>query len=121
MRDPCRGRDTPSAVQALVQALVQAPVREPVQAHAAGAATLTQFIGRLAGPGAIWRPVAAAAVDERIAERRPLLDAGDTLIDGGNSHYVDAIRRAQAEFHNRRLSALRWQLGGHGQEKASLG
>ena len=73
-----------------------AAVQALVQEHATGAGSLAEFIGKLARPRAVWLMVPAAAVDDSIAELLPLLEAGDTLIDGGNSHYVDAIRRAQA-------------------------
>ena len=61
-----------------------------------GAASLEDFIGKLAAPRAIWLMVPAAAVDAAIASLSPLLEAGDILIDGGNSYYVDDVRRAAA-------------------------
>ena len=64
-------------------------------AGAAGADSLADLVGRLARPRTVWLMVPAASVDATIAELLPLLEAGDTLIDGGNSHYVDDIRRAQ--------------------------
>jgi 6-phosphogluconate dehydrogenase len=75
---------TPAAVQAMVKE------------HAVGGASLADFVAKLATPRTIWLMVPAAAVDETIAELQPLLAAGDTLIDGGNSYYVDDIRRAKA-------------------------
>src|SRR5262249_17298994 len=45
-------------------------------------------------PRAIWLMVPAAVVDDSIKSLKPLLEAGDILIDGGNSYYVDDIRRA---------------------------
>ncbi len=71
------------------------PVQELLRAGAAGADSLPDFIGRLAKPRAIWLMVPAAIVDENIADLLPRLDAGDTLIDGGNSYYIDDIRRAK--------------------------
>jgi len=62
---------------------------------AAGAHTLADFVKKLEAPRAIWLMVPAAAVDKTIAEILPLLEKGDTLIDGGNSYYVDDIRRAK--------------------------
>jgi 6-phosphogluconate dehydrogenase len=50
---------------------------------------------KLQKPRAVWLMVPAAAVDRSIADLLPLLEPGDTLIDGGNSYYVDDIRRAQ--------------------------
>ena len=63
--------------------------------HATGAASHADLIQKLARPRALWLMVPAAVVDATIAELLPLLEAGDTLIDGGNSHYVDDIRRAK--------------------------
>ena len=73
-------------------AAVQALVAE----GATGAASQAEQIARLATPRTLWLMVPAAAVDATIAELLPMLEAGDTLIDGGNSYYVDAIRRAKA-------------------------
>ena len=73
-------------------AAVQALVAE----GATGARSPAELIDKLARPRSIWLMLPAAAVDAAIAELLPLLDPGDTLIDGGNSHYVDDIRRAGA-------------------------
>jgi 6-phosphogluconate dehydrogenase len=62
--------------------------------HATGAVSLADLIGKLKAPRAIWLMVPAAAVDSAIADLLPLLESGDTLIDGGNSYYIDDIRRA---------------------------
>jgi 6-phosphogluconate dehydrogenase len=62
---------------------------------ATGATALADFVAKLAQPRAIWLMVPAAVVDQTIASLVPLLSAGDTLIDGGNSYYVDDIRRAK--------------------------
>src|SRR5207249_4316954 len=72
------------------------PVEELVKENATGASSLADFIAKLARPRAIWLMVPAAAVDRSIADLLPLLEAGDILIDGGNSYYVDDIRRAKA-------------------------
>jgi 6-phosphogluconate dehydrogenase len=63
--------------------------------NAVGASSLADFVGKVAKPRAIWLMVPAAAVDATIADLLPLLEKGDVLIDGGNSYYVDDIRRAK--------------------------
>ncbi len=72
---------------------------EAVQAlakdKAVGCASLAEFVKNLATPRAIWLMVPAGVVDDTIASLVPLLSPGDTLIDGGNSYYVDDIRRAK--------------------------
>jgi 6-phosphogluconate dehydrogenase len=70
-------------------------VDELVKEKAAGAASLKEMVEKLAKPRAIWLMVPAAVVDSTIADLLPYLDAGDILIDGGNSYYVDDIRRAK--------------------------
>ena len=73
-----------------------APVRELVKEKAIGATSLADLVSKLDKPRAVWLMVPAAVVDQFIADLSPLLEAGDTLIDGGNSYYVDDIRRAKA-------------------------
>jgi 6-phosphogluconate dehydrogenase len=70
-------------------------VEELVQEKAVGAANLRDFVKKLEKPRAIWLMVPAAVVDKTISDLVPYLEAGDTLIDGGNSYYVDDIRRAK--------------------------
>ncbi len=73
----------------------QKAVGELVAEHATGSSSLADFVAKLAKPRAVWLMVPAAVVDQTIAGLRPLLEPGDTLIDGGNSYYVDDIRRAK--------------------------
>src|SRR5579863_1556004 len=70
-------------------------VNELVQEKATGSTSLQDFVSKLEKPRAIWMMVPAAAVDETIAALLPLIDPEDILIDGGNSYYVDDIRRAK--------------------------
>jgi 6-phosphogluconate dehydrogenase len=70
-------------------------VNQLAQEKATGSSSLADFVKQLAAPRAIWLMVPAAVVDQSIAELLPLLDKGDILIDGGNSYYVDDIRRAK--------------------------
>src|SRR5271168_4136400 len=70
-------------------------VEELVQEKAVGAVDLRDLVKKLAKPRAVWLMVPAAVVDKTIADLVPLLEAGDTLIDGGNSYYIDDIRRAK--------------------------
>src|SRR5687768_16615496 len=62
---------------------------------ATGASTLAELVGKLDKPRALCLMVPAAYVDATIEELVPLLERGDILIDGGNSHYHDDIARAQ--------------------------
>ena len=70
-------------------------VKELVKDKAIGANSLPDFVSQLQKPRAIWLMVPAAVVDGSIADLLPLLEGGDILIDGGNSYYVDDIRRAR--------------------------
>jgi 6-phosphogluconate dehydrogenase len=74
--------------------------RDPAEAEALRgdglqpATSVAELASMLTPPRAVWIMIPAAAVDGVIAELTPLLAAGDTIIDGGNSHFVDDVRRA---------------------------
>ncbi|MBE2182381.1 MAG: decarboxylating 6-phosphogluconate dehydrogenase [Anaerolineae bacterium] len=72
------------------------PVEEVVKGGAVGSSSLEDFVSKLSSPRAIWLMVPAAVVDSMIDRLLPLLSPGDMLIDGGNSYYIDDIRRAHA-------------------------
>src|ERR1700678_3051092 len=74
---------SPKAVEALVHD------------KAEGSSSLSDLVKKLEKPRAIWLMVPAAVVDNSIRDLLPLLEAGDILIDGGNSYYIDDIRRAK--------------------------
>src|SRR5215472_302522 len=61
---------------------------------AAGALDLKDLVSKLQAPRAIWMMVPAGVVDKTVSDIAPLLAGGDSLIDGGNSYYIDDIRRA---------------------------
>src|ERR1700676_3033844 len=77
-------------------------VDELAQEKAVGSSGLQDFAAKLDKPRAVWLMAPAAAVDETIAALLPFLEPGDILIDGGNSYYVDDIRRAK-ELATRRI------------------
>jgi 6-phosphogluconate dehydrogenase len=68
--------------------------KEIESSGAKGTTSLSDFVKALNAPRVIWLMVPAAVVDGVIADLKPLLQAGDIIIDGGNSHYHDDIRRA---------------------------
>src|SRR6266478_4433549 len=70
-------------------------VEELTRAKAVGASTIVDLVKKLETPRAVWLMVPAAAVDATIDEVLPHLTPGDIVIDGGNSYYVDDIRRAK--------------------------
>jgi 6-phosphogluconate dehydrogenase len=72
-----------------------AAVADLVAEKATGAASLAELVQKLDRPRAVWLMVPAAVVDKSIADLAPLLESGDIVIDGGNSYYVDDIRRAR--------------------------
>jgi 6-phosphogluconate dehydrogenase len=74
---------------------VPAAVESLARERAIGAASLKDFISKLRAPRFLWLMVPAAAVQQTIEQVREFLAAGDTVIDGGNSYYVDDIRRSK--------------------------
>ena len=75
-----------------VHAAAAAPL---VKEGAVAGKSLDEFLGKLKTPRAIWMMVPAAVVDKSIGDLLPLMEAGDILIDGGNSYYIDDIRRSK--------------------------
>ena len=82
-------------VQCVVFNRSPAKVKALVKEKAIGATSLADLVNKLQKPRAVWLMVPAAIVDKFIADLLPMLEPGDILIDGGNSCYVDDIRRAK--------------------------
>lgn len=80
-------------------------VKAVVTEGAIGAAALDDFVGKLSQPRAIWLMIPAALVDTVLDDLAAVLAAGDIIIDGGNSYYIDDIRRA-AELKARGIHYL---------------
>jgi 6-phosphogluconate dehydrogenase len=78
-----------------VIAQTQQRVQKEAGAQAGGASALKEFVGALTPPRAIWLMTPAGVVDPVINALGPMLASGDILIDGGNSYYIDDIRRAR--------------------------
>src|SRR5580704_10360334 len=70
-------------------------VKEVASDGAIAAASLNDLVAKLQRPRAVWLMVPAAVVDSTLQELAGKLDAGDIVIDGGNSYYIDDIRRAK--------------------------
>jgi 6-phosphogluconate dehydrogenase len=70
-------------------------VADLAKEKAVGSSSIKEFVSKLQKPRATWLMIPAAYVDSTIAEIVPFLEAGDILIDGGNSYYIDDIRRAK--------------------------
>ena len=81
--------------QCVVFDMSQKAVQELVEEKAVGSSSLADFVKKLTKPRAVWLMVPAAVVDKTIADLLPHLERDDILIDGGNSYYVDDIRRAK--------------------------
>jgi 6-phosphogluconate dehydrogenase len=81
--------------QCVVYDMSAKAVQELVKAKALGSSSLAELTKSLAKPRAIWVMVPAGVVDKTIADLLPHLERGDILIDGGNSYYIDDIRRAK--------------------------
>jgi 6-phosphogluconate dehydrogenase len=73
----------------------QEAVQALVKDGAVGADSLAELVKRLSPPRAVWMMVPAGVVDRAVAELHPLLEKDDVLVDGGNSYYVDDIRRTR--------------------------
>jgi 6-phosphogluconate dehydrogenase len=82
-----------------------ASVKQMAGDGATGAASLDELARKLKPPRAVWLMVPAAVVDSTLAELAPRLAPGDAIIDGGNSYYIDDIRRAR-ELREKKLSYL---------------
>jgi 6-phosphogluconate dehydrogenase len=72
------------------------PVEEMAKEGAVPSGSLRDLVSKLKAPRTVWLMVPAAIVDDMIGEIAPALEPDDTLVDGGNSYYVDDIRRAKA-------------------------
>jgi 6-phosphogluconate dehydrogenase len=72
-----------------------ANVKQLAGEGATGSSSLDDFVKKLSGPRTVWLMIPAAAVDSSLADLAARLQKGDIIVDGGNSHYVDDIRRSQ--------------------------
>ena len=70
-------------------------VNELVKENAQGAASVKELVGKMKKPRAVWLMVPAAVVDKTIVDFLDYLEPGDILVDGGNSYYIDDIRRSK--------------------------
>ena len=91
--------------QCVVFDMSQHAVQELEKEKATGASSLADFVKKLQKPRAVWLMVPAAVVDKSISDLLPLLEPGDTIIDGGNSYYIDDIRRSK-ELEPKKISYL---------------
>src|SRR5271165_2313921 len=81
--------------QCVVFDMSPAAVKELAAERAVGSSSLADLVKQLEKPRVVWLMVPAAVVDKTIADLLPSLESGDILIDGGNSYYIDDIRRAK--------------------------
>src|SRR5271166_6635250 len=81
---------SPASRKGTISAIVESTTAAGIISHIARG-----FVSKLQKPRAIWLMIPAAVVDSTIAEIVPFLEAGDILIDGGNSYYIDDVRRAK--------------------------
>lgn len=81
--------------QAVVYDRSQDAVNALVKEDAVGATSLDDFASKLTRPRTVWLMVPAAVVDATIGDLVPRFQADDVIVDGGNSYYVDDIRRAR--------------------------
>ncbi len=81
--------------QVVVSDLSEKAVKDVEGAGATGSGSLEDFLSKLQAPRVVWLMVPAGAVDSMIEKIVPHLEKGDILIDGGNSYYIDDIRRAK--------------------------
>jgi 6-phosphogluconate dehydrogenase len=95
-------RLTKAGHQCVVHDVHSEAIQALVAPGVVGAASLEQLIAGLAKPRAVWLMVPAAVVDPTLAKLVPLLEAGDIVIDGGNSYYHDDIRRS-AELRSQNI------------------
>jgi 6-phosphogluconate dehydrogenase len=82
-------------------------VEELTRATAVGASSIADLVKKLETPRAVWLMVPAGVVDTTINEVLPHLTPGDILIDGGNSYYVEDIRRARELACGRTIASRR--------------
>jgi 6-phosphogluconate dehydrogenase len=80
--------------QCVVYDVYPDPVKALAKEGAVGASSLDDFVKKLTRPRAVWLMVPAAVVDKSLKDLEPRLTEGDIVIDGGNSYYIDDIRRA---------------------------
>lgn len=84
-----------SGHQCVVFDVSQKSINDLVSEKAVGSTSVRDFVAKLNKPRAIWLMVPAAAVEPTISELLPHLESDDILIDGGNSYYIDDVRRAK--------------------------